>query len=644
VVLASGLALAAGPAAEGHALLLRAVPGNGAVLQQPPSALTLTFTEQPDPALSAVDVLDSTGRPVVHGRPEPVPGQPRTLRVRLGSLGTGTYTVTWRTISQVDGHVTGGTFAFGIGVAPPPGPAGSEGTRAPWPPPLDVASRWALYAGMSGLVGCAVVGAGLGPAGAVSRAVLGASWALAVLGVLGLGASQAAAARAPLAQFAGTPLGHAVGWRLLPLVAAGALLALDARAGPRPSRWALEAAGGAALLLGLAHALAGHAAAGSGAWRWPNVLVQWLHAASAGAWLGGLAALVTALREVPEEDRPRTALRFSRLAAVLLALVALTGLLRAVDEVGAWGALLSTDFGRVVVVKAGLLLLLAGCGALNRYWSLPAVASIPARLWRVSGAELALAGVALGAAAVLTGLVPPALLPSAAQAAPPVVAEGSDFATTVRLRLEVSPGVVGLNQFTARIVDYDTGRPVEADHVTLRFARPDRPGLASLLALGRTGPGTYTGRGAALSLVGRWDVTALIERGTSTTTVALSLTVQPPVQAVRTIAAPGQPTLYSVDLGGGRVLDVYLDPERPGLNEVHATFIDPSGGELRVPRLPTMTVARSGESPRPIPVRRFGPGHFIGDAELSRGVWDVAIQAVAQDGSVLGARLSVTIR
>ncbi len=131
MVLASGLALAAGPAAEGHALLLRAVPGNGAVLQQPPSALSLSFTEQPDPALSAVDVLDSTGRPVVHGRPEPVPGQPRTLRVRLGSLGTGTYTVTWRTISQVDGHVTGGTFAFGIGVAPPPGPAGPRGPELP---------------------------------------------------------------------------------------------------------------------------------------------------------------------------------------------------------------------------------------------------------------------------------------------------------------------------------------------------------------------------------------------------------------------------------------------------------------------------------------------------------------------------------
>jgi hypothetical protein len=115
-------------------------------------------------------------------------------------------------------------------------------------------------------------------------------------------------------------------------------------------------------------------------------------------------------------------------------------------------------------------------------------------------------------------------------------------------------------------------------------------------------------------------------------------------QTVRTIEAPGQPTLYSIDLPGGRILNVYLDPDRPGFNELHATFIDAPGGELPVPRPALILVGRSGDPLHPIPVRRFGPGHFIGDAQLAAGVWQVEITATARDGATLDARLMIQLR
>jgi methionine-rich copper-binding protein CopC len=56
----------AGPAAA-HAMLRGSDPAGGASLERAPRAVTLTFTEAPDPALSVVHVLDTSGRPVSAG-------------------------------------------------------------------------------------------------------------------------------------------------------------------------------------------------------------------------------------------------------------------------------------------------------------------------------------------------------------------------------------------------------------------------------------------------------------------------------------------------------------------------------------------------------------------------------------------------
>ena len=116
----------------------------------------------------------------------------------------------------------------------------------------------------------------------------------------------------------------------------------------------------------------------------------------------------------------------------------------------------------------------------------------------------------LGITAVLTGIAPASFLQ---QPGPPraTMATGSDFATSVRVRLEAIPGQPGPNRFITRIVDYDTGRPVAADRVTLRFAKPDRPDIAAtLLTLSRSGAGTYQAQGINLSMGGAWNVAVVV--------------------------------------------------------------------------------------------------------------------------------------
>src|SRR5262249_56334366 len=100
LLVAIATALALPPRADAHALLRRADPVNGATLPRPPDAITLTFTEDPEPAFSSIRVLDAAGQPVSEGPPRPIAGSPDSLRLPLRALPAGIYTVSWRTVSR----------------------------------------------------------------------------------------------------------------------------------------------------------------------------------------------------------------------------------------------------------------------------------------------------------------------------------------------------------------------------------------------------------------------------------------------------------------------------------------------------------------------------------------------------------------
>src|SRR5204862_242479 len=129
-----------------------------------------------------------------------------------------------------------------------------------------------------------------------------------------------------------------------------------------------------------------------------------------------------------------------------------------------------TSFGVTVLVKIGLFAGLVVLGARNRYINVPGVVSGTRKigsLRRTVTAELLIAAGVFGATGVLTQLPPATSLAAqqgnpANQPARSVVVIGHDFATTVRVRLEATPGQVGPNTFLARVTDYDTGEPVPA--------------------------------------------------------------------------------------------------------------------------------------------------------------------------------------
>jgi copper transport protein len=524
--------------AAAHALLVRAEPATSATVTRSPARILLTFSEPVDPSLSSVRIVDAGGRPApgVSGA-RAVPGSSYQLAVGLAtSLGRGVYTVEWRTVSALDGHVAAGAYVFGVSVADvgTVAPFGKYASTARWLTTIAVAGRTSLYAGLVVLLGaaavCLIALRGRLPAGGVLLLWLG--WLLAAIGAATVTLSERAIVRAPsLLPLFETHEGFVLlGQCLFAIVVCGVAVGAVGLVA-RPAT--LAALGGAAAVTALVVIWASHADAPS-VWRVLNLADQWLHVVAVGVWIGGLPWLLLGLRGLDADDRLAAVRRFSALATVALVVVLLTGMARAIPEVGSPANLVHTGFGVVLLVKLALVCALVAFGALNHFGTVPALgrdAGAVASLRRTVRAEIVLGLAVLTVTGLLGGLAPAAVAASAARAGASsrVVLAGADSATTVRVRLVVSPGTVGSNEFVATLTDLASGRALTGVRsVDLNLSLPARPAVPpSTVALVRAADGTWQASARAPSVAGRWSIAVTIER-VNAVVVPLTLQVRLP--------------------------------------------------------------------------------------------------------------------
>ena len=637
--------------ADAHALVVRSDPPAGSALTVVPRAVTLTFSEAPEPSLASIVVVDGSGGLVSRGRATPVQRSPFQMTVPLNPLLNGVYTVRWKTVSKDDGHSSSGTFTFGVGpsaYAASAGPAPALASPPTAPSPLIVAGHWMFYVGLGLLVGGAWISL-LGLGGAARRLLLltVAGAVVMLAGLVAYGVGQALADGTPLTALPVTSLGLGLVAQAVPGLAAAGCVELALLWRGRPRLVALAAATALAAITILIHVLTTHAASSRNALL--EVAVQWAHLAAFAAWIGGLAALLIAVGSEPSAAKSAAVRRFSLVAAVSLAVVGATGLLRAVDEVAAWNALVATLFGQLVAVKVGLLLVLAGLGAWNRFRSVPAADRSLRGLRRVGRLEIAVAALTLVASAILTSLIPPFLVQTAAtQPAPPRLVAQATAETDMRATLEVSPGYPGQNRFTLRAYDAKTSRAVVGD-VSLRFEMPSRPELeASTLDLVRAVDGSYAALGSNLTLIGDWRVTALVRRAEGDAAVPFQVTCSPTPQQLHLMTMGDMPMVYGLHLANGWQLQAYLTPGRTGRNTLHLAFTDQRNGPVTVPSIPVVT-ARQGGTTRTLQLIRlaFGtptPNQFYAVGSFTSGRWDFRVTTSAADGGRLETTFPLTVQ
>jgi putative copper export protein/mono/diheme cytochrome c family protein/peroxiredoxin len=256
---------------------------------------------------------------------------------------------------------------------------------------LGLAARWLHLASSVLLVGAAamIVMAGRShrpTAQAWERRVLAWAWGCALVAL----ASGLVVIGAQAALFEGRPAAaldaRAIGRMLLEtqsghvwLVRAGFLVLLATFLSLRMSverRADWRAARAEAVLLGIA-ALVPLAAAGHAAAVEPDtvraIALDALHVLGAGIWVGGLVPLALLLRAASIEGgadaRPYAVLAarsFSRAALGVIVLLVMTGTALAITHVGSVAGLVGTSYGRLLLAKLALLVLILVLAALNR--------------------------------------------------------------------------------------------------------------------------------------------------------------------------------------------------------------------------------------------------------------------------------------
>jgi copper transport protein len=371
------------PAALAHAVLLRTTPADGGVLARSPSEVRLVF-DDPVRVAPGNAVVRNGGGSVLRGAPS-LAGGGKVLVLPLDpSLQNGDYSVRWRIVSD-DGHRESGVLAFAVGAGrAPPVPELRAGAG---PSAASLAGRALWFAGLLLAVGTAVFGLWV-LRGRLPRPLLlllAGSLALAVTGAAWLAADAPGGTRFARAYLVGAAL------------AGGALvLAVAALAVPRLRRFAPYPP----LALVLVPTLAGHAL-DSGQPRPLSALADVLHVGAASVWTGGLTALVLTLRRGRSEE---VAARFSALAGAAVAVLAATGLVRALFELSAVSQLWSTGYGQALVAKSALLATALGLALVNRRLLLPR--GDLRGLARNARVELVLLVGVIAAVAVLTDIAP----------------------------------------------------------------------------------------------------------------------------------------------------------------------------------------------------------------------------------------------
>lgn len=427
-----------------HARLVRSSPTANASLPTPPDRIALWFSERPELRFTSVQLLDSAGRAIALGAPRVDVDLAGVVAAITAPLGVGRYTVVWRT-AAADGHPTTGKFAFTVTSAPATSPVVAPAGASPdsvsvridtvarripnsivqpdRPPAMPTAARWAELVAALSVIGALIVRLAVLPrADLPSETFIDASDRLRRLGhatltlfvlatlmrvaaestlVMGDGESRL---HAMLVAVRDTRWGH--GWSF---GAAGAVLAIVGLFAARRSMSGWVAAAVGAVLVCLGEALTGHAAASSRSAL--AIAADVTHVLGAGGWIGGLAALLLSVfpaigaQEQAQESRvgSRVVRAYHATAVESVAIVAISALVAAWLRLPAVNALWSTTYGRILLIKVCVVLVVLAFGGYH-YRSAVSVewgAGTAGKFRRSAAAELVVGAIVVAITAVL---------------------------------------------------------------------------------------------------------------------------------------------------------------------------------------------------------------------------------------------------
>ncbi len=446
------LLVPAGPASA-HAVLSSSSPAASTVVPAAPAEVVLTFSETVRKVPDRIRVIAPDGSRADQGEPT-FAGSVVNIPVDT-DRGNGTYLVTYRVISA-DSHPVSGAFTYSVGApSEPPVDSGDDGQANPVVGTAVKVAKFVGYAGLLLVIGPALVLALLWPRRLSRRGPARLAWT--GLGLVALATVAAVLLQVPYTNGGGVfdvtgeglslVLGSAFGAAhlvRLGLLAAVALLLRPLLAGP-VGRTDLVILGVLAVGALFTWPIAGHPAASPA----PavSVLVDTVHLGGMAVWLGGLVMLaVFLLRRADERELGAILPIWSRWAALAVSALLLAGTVQALIEVATPAALVNTTYGRLVLAKIGLFVLVIAVAAYSRHLVRTRVAaSRPAPVRRAIWAELAITAIVLGVSATLVQTTPARSVSTDVSAADSGYFNTTATSSLYSMQIEVSPARRGNN-------------------------------------------------------------------------------------------------------------------------------------------------------------------------------------------------------
>ncbi len=428
--------LAGATAAWAHATIVSTSPADGSIVAHAPTQVTATFDEPVGISPSSLEVFAPNGERVDTGGAKHGKVPAEVVIALKSGLAKGTYTVGWAVVSADSHHVSGAfTFSIGARSATSVNPNTVNQITSPLVSLAFGVVRWLAFVCFGLLIGAVGFVLWCWPAGASSplvlRLTMGAWSGLAgsVLGAVLLQGVYGAGEGVRqvfwpdvLHATLDSRYGRSLGIRLILVIVAlfvfTAILG-SLRADSRRAPVAASATWGVlAVALAATWAAADHAGIGS---QVPLSLVSdTIHLSAGAIWVGGLTMLATIVlrRPGPAPRRARGAVdqqtrlasaeavqavqRFSPIALGCVGAILVTGTYQAWRNVGTWGALFGTTYGRLLLIKIAAMCVLIGLGYLARI-RITAL-RVPASAARVSVVEFVTAGLPRVAVGVRSGL------------------------------------------------------------------------------------------------------------------------------------------------------------------------------------------------------------------------------------------------
>jgi copper transport protein len=484
-----------------HATIVSTTPEDTSVVKTAPRVATMKWSESVDLGDNAVKLLDARGKEIETVPARHKPGDATTAVLTLPpDLKNGTYVISWRVVSS-DSHPVTGAFSFSIG-SPSAVLFAADGSSSATVRFIDAVSRGVAFLGLAVAVGGGFLLLVLWPEGAANArgqrvvwigigALLAGSVAVLLLqGPYASGGSLSKLFSPSLVSFSlSTRFGHALIVRIVLAAALAVVFGLLLR---RREPWLLWAAGACVVGLILTWTLTDHSR--TGVQTWLGIPAGSLHLLAMALWFGGLVLLLACVLGRSDVSLEPVVPRFSRFALPCFAVLGVSGLYLAWRQVGTFPALPKTDFGKLLLLKSGIVAVIVGLAYLSRR----AVARGGGGLRTSVAGEAFLGVAALGVTATLVNTAP-----ARVSYIDPVHATVAGPAGT-RVQVSVNPAKQGPNVVDVYLVKRD-GMLLVVPELTAKLIPPDSSGPTNV-PLGSAEPGHYVASRMSAPYPGKWKL------------------------------------------------------------------------------------------------------------------------------------------